>query len=496
MLQEDRAVFNEYLPGVEKVLEFSRQGKNDQALVVLTKNVGVAERMASTLQAHAHYNIELGKKAADTGAVAKNGASRTAVIVATVVVLPVGLSGLFIARRSILLPLKQATEVANRIATGDLSGNIDTNSRDEIGLLLAAMKTMQDNLTSVVGEIKNIVAAANKGDFSVKIDLNDKAGYTKDLFQLLNRLSDTVDMAFVDTIQVAQALEQGDLTRKVTREYLGAFDQVKQGLNNIVDKLAKIMSEVTASTHQLGNASEQVNSTSQSLSQASSEQAASVEATTASTEQMSAIINQNTENANVTDGMAAKAAKEAGEGGVAVKQTVGALKDIAAKIGIIDDIAYQNNMLDFNAAIEAARAGEHGKGFAVVAAEVRKLAERSQVAAREIGEPADSSVETAEGAGRLLDEIVPSITETSELVQEIAAASQEQAAATAEEMTGQAEQLQQLMSFFKIAGGSTSGKRRRVEAKRSSRAEKAKAASQKGRNSIESSFDLNSFERF
>jgi methyl-accepting chemotaxis protein len=177
--------------------------------------------------------------------------------------------------------------------------------------------------------------------------------------------------------------------------------------------------------------------------------------------------------------MATKAAAEAAEGGEAVKATVGAMKQIAQKIGIIDDIAYQTNLLALNAAIEAARAGEHGKGFAVVAAEVRKLAERSQVAAQEIGTVASSSVELAERAGKLLDEMVPSIKKTSDLVQEITAASEEQSsgvgqinaavsqlsqttqqnassseelAATAEEMSSQAEQLQRTMAFFKLAG--------------------------------------------
>ena len=198
---------------------------------------------------------------------------------------------------------------------------------------------------------------------------------------------------------------------------------------------------------------------------------------------MNTSIIQNTDNAQVTDGMAGNAAKQAVEGGAAVKDTVDAMKSIAEKIGIIDDIAYQTNLLALNAAIEAARAGEHGKGFAVVAAEVRKLAERSQVAAQEIGEVAKSSVALAERAGSLLDEIVPGIAKTSDLVQEIAAASEEQSsgvgqintamsqlnqitqqnasaseelAATAEEMSGQAEQLQQLMGFFTLAGHGTS----------------------------------------
>src|SRR5574343_1251518 len=141
---------------------------------------------------------------------------------------------------------------------------------------------------------------------------------------------------------------------------------------------------------------------------------------------MTSSVAHNTDNANVTDKMAARAAEEAAEGGREVGKTVDAMKLIAGKIGIVDDIAYQTNLLALNAAIEAARAGEHGKGFAVVAAEVRKLAERSQEAAKEIGDLAANSVSTAERAGKLLDEIVPSIQKTSELVQEIAAASQEQ----------------------------------------------------------------------
>ncbi len=279
--------------------------------------------------------------------------------------------------------------------------------------------------------------------------------------------------------QIAGSVSNGDLTLQIATKP-GDDTSVLAAMKNMVDKLSRVVTDVNSGAESLAGASEEVSATAQSLSQAASEQAAGVEETSASLEQMTASISQNTENAKLTDSMATKAAHEATEGGEAVKATVAAMKQIAQKINIIDDIAYQTNLLALNAAIEAARAGEHGKGFAVVAAEVRKLAERSQVAAQEIGDVASSSVELAERAGTLLGEMVPSIRKTSDLVQEITAASEEQSsgvgqinaavgqlsqttqqnassseelAATAEEMSSQAEQLQQAMSFFKLAGG-------------------------------------------
>jgi len=279
-------------------------------------------------------------------------------------------------------------------------------------------------------------------------------------------------------LTAANRLAQGDLTVRIDRVSADEPGQVLQAMQNLVSKLSAVVDDVNSGANSLASASEEINATAQSLSQAASEQAASVEETSASIEQMASSIAQNNDNATLTEGIASTAAKEAAEGGESVSATAAAMKQIAKKIGIIDDIAAQTNLLALNAAIEAARAGAHGKGFAVVAAEVRKLAERSQVAAQEIGEVATNSVELAEKAGNLLSSIVPNIRKTSDLVQEITVASSEQSsgagqinaamsqlsqatqqnassseqlAATAEEMSSQAEQLQQSMAFFKLA---------------------------------------------
>lgn len=285
----------------------------------------------------------------------------------------------------------------------------------------------------------------------------------------------TVPMA--EAVAAANSMAEGDLSIKIKVDSNDETGMMLQSMQNMVTKLAQIISEVRAASVALSSASEEVSATAQTLNQGASEQAASVEETSASAEEMAASNTQNAENAKVTDDMATQASAQATESGQAVAETVAAMNEIAKKISIIDDIAYQTNLLALNAAIEAARAGEHGKGFAVVASEVRKLAERSQVAAEEISEKASSSVDVAEKAGQLLTVMVPAIQKTSSLVQEIAAASEEQVsslgqvansmeelnkvtqqnasaaeelAATAEEMSGQSEQLQQMMAFFKV----------------------------------------------
>ena len=280
-----------------------------------------------------------------------------------------------------------------------------------------------------------------------------------------------------EAVEVSNRMARGDLSMDVTSRSRDEVGQMSQAMADMLHALRDVVGEVRTASEQVAAGSEELSASAIELSQGASDQAASVEEVSASMEEMTSSIGQNAENAQTTNSMTTKAAADTARGGQAVAKTVEAMKQIADKILIVEEIARQTNLLALNAAIEAARAGEHGKGFAVVAAEVRKLAERSGSAASEIGELSTSSVKVAEEAGELLAKIVPDIERTAELVQEIAAASNEQntggeqvnlavqqldkviqqnasaseeVASTSEELSGQAVQLQQTIRFFKL----------------------------------------------
>ena len=357
--------------------------------------------------------------------------------------------------------LKGAADVASRISAGDL--NVEPKALSEKDALGQALIGMVDNLKAAA----HIATKISEGDLSVE----PKAHSDRDV---LGRAMITMVRNLKDASRVATAISDGDLTVQANahsdRDILGkALVRMLENLRRTVSEVAKAAGNVTVGSSELSI-------TAQQLSEGASEQAAAAEESTSSTEQMAASVQQNADNAKETDKIASKAAGDARAGGDAVLRTVKAMKQVAEKVSVIQELARKTDLLALNAAVEAARAGESGRGFAVVASEVRKLAERSRVAATDIGRLTIDGVQIAEGAGELLTKLVPDIEKTAQLVREIAAASSEQSvgtsqvntaiqqldqviqrnsaaseemASTAEELSSQAEGLRSAIAFFK-----------------------------------------------
>ena len=339
-------------------------------------------------------------------------------------------------------------------------------------------------------QVQRLIDAATCGNLDERVEVSTYQGFMKGLGEGINSLLDALVKPLRASSDVIQALAEGDLTNSVSGDFQGEFAALQGAVNTSVENLQGMVGKIRESTGNITNSASEIAQGNADLSQRTEEQASSLEETASSMEEMTSTVKQNADNAREANQLAAGAREQAEKGGKVVGQAVSAMgeinsasKKIADIIGVIDEIAFQTNLLALNAAVEAARAGEQGRGFAVVAAEVRNLAQRSAAAAKEIKALIKDSVDkVGEGtklvdmSGQTLEEIVTSVKKVSDIVAEIAAASQEQssgieqvnkavmqldqvtqqnaalveeAAAASEAMDGQARDLRELMKFFK-----------------------------------------------
>ena len=361
------------------------------------------------------------------------------------------------------------------------NGDSEAFSYENKGRRIISLHGSAENGWTVFIEIDEGIITAKAGALS-RIGLILGLAGTVILAVLLSVVTGTTLKPLGTLTGHARVLARGDLTGRLPKRDLSRKDEIgtlSRAFNTLAGQFTEIAGRIYRAADSVSSGSQEVNDAAQSLSQGSTEQAASTEEVSASMEEMSASIRHNSDNASQTESIAKSSALDAEEGGRAMQETVSAMKSIAEKISIIQEIARNTNLLALNAAIEAARAGEQGKGFAVVATEVRKLAERSQKAAGEIEDLSRHSVAVAEKAGNMFEKIVPEIRKTADLVQEISASSAEQSsgaeqinnalmqlenvvqqnasaseelAATSEVLSGHAEELQQVLSFFRLRG--------------------------------------------
>ncbi|MFH1000183.1 MAG: HAMP domain-containing methyl-accepting chemotaxis protein [Bacteroidota bacterium] len=371
--------------------------------------------------------------------------------------------------RSITIPIRKAVELSDKIAKGDLSATLEIDQKDEVGQLGVAINrmvlTFKDGVT-----ILSKIADGNITGASHDVEKNDRNGD----FDIA--LKSTVKQLKV-SIDLAKKVAAGDLTTEIKINQNEEGQELDKALYEMVTRLKEIVDNISRSAENIASSSQQISQGSQQISQGASEQASATEEVASSMEEMTANIQQSAENSQQTEKIAILSSQSVKTGYESSSTTAKSMKEIAEKIQIVNDIAFQTNILALNAAVEAARAGEHGKGFAVVAAEVRKLAERSKIAADEIGKVSKNGVAIAEMAGKQLEAVVPEIEKTVRLVQEISAGSQEQnsgadqinnamqqlnqvtqqnaaaseeLASSAEELTGQALLLKEVVSFFRL----------------------------------------------
>jgi len=290
-------------------------------------------------------------------------------------------------------------------------------------------------------EISQIVDASLQGNFTKRVNTDDKEGFMLTMSQGLNQLMSTTESGLNEVSEVLLGISEGDLTKRIDTDYRGTFNDLKNYCNTTSENLVKVISQIRNASDTINSASTEIAQGNSDLSTRTEQQASSLEETASSMEELTSTVRLNAENANQANGLASQASEVADNGGKLIGEVVTTMasinesaKKIADIIGVIDGIAFQTNILALNAAVEAARAGEQGRGFAVVASEVRSLAQRSANAAKDIKDLISDSVNKVESGNELvsksgdtMQEIVVSIQRVNDIMSEIAAASAEQA---------------------------------------------------------------------
>ncbi len=313
---------------------------------------------------------------------------------------------------------------------------------NEQGQRLGSVAEWQDRTSeaAVEKEVSTVVAAAIMGDFSKRFDLHGKEGFLRELGESLNQLLHTSETSLNEVVRVLDALSRGDLTETITNDYQGIFGQLKDDSNITVEKLREIINQIREATDSINTGAKEIASGNNDLSYRTEQQAASLQQTAASMQELTSTVQHNTDNAKQTNQLVINSVEIANQGGVAVDQVVTTMNAIKASsqkieeiVSVIDDIAFQTNILAFNASVQAAHAGMHGQGFAVVASEVRDLAQRTAASAEQIKGLVEDSVKKIEGgsklasqAGSTMKEILSAIHGVTGMMSEITNASVEQ----------------------------------------------------------------------
>ncbi|MCR6497666.1 methyl-accepting chemotaxis protein [Shinella sp. CPCC 101442] len=436
--QEVRDFWDDYMAINDRIVSLIASGQRDLALEVNQTEGGAAADKLDEMTAGLSALTEAAIKDSDTVADASYETAFYTLVTLTVAAFLLSVGAALWIALGINTGLRKIRAVAEAVAIGDLNQNVEIKTNDEI-------KDLVDTINVMTGNLRN-------------------------------------------TATIADQIANGDLT--VTPKPLSDKDTLGASLESMVERLRGVVGDALSAANNVSSGSQELSASSEQLSQGATEQASSAEEASASMEEMAANIKQNADNAAQTEKIARQSAKDAEASGEAVGRAVGAMRTIAEKISIVQEIARQTDLLALNAAVEAARAGEHGKGFAVVASEVRKLAERSQAAAAEISTLSGQTVSVATEAGDMLNRLVPDIRKTAELVSEISAACREQdigasqineaiqqldkvtqqnagaseeMSGTSEELAAQAEELQTSIAFFRVdraAGAPASAQRR------------------------------------